>query len=88
MIAESIWRLFKVKRGWTPGQSPYECPDCEEEEGSMQPAAYDTGDGWWLHWYCDVCGVPDADTADISWPMRKDWATGDDLKRLGFEIVG
>lgn len=85
-VIESIWRLLKVKRGWSPGRPPDRCPDCDAE-GSMAPAAYDTGDGWWLHWYCDECGTPDGNTVDIDWPMRKDWATGEDLRRLGFEIV-
>ena len=78
-----VWRFLRVRKGWTPGVPPARCPDCDEE-GSMTPAAFHTGDGWWLHWYCDECGTSDESTPEISWPMKKDRATVEDLGRLGF----
>lgn len=77
-----IWRFFKVRKGWSPGVAPECCPD-----QMTYAAAYDTGGGWWLHWYCDVCGAPDEPSCEIPWPMKKDWATSKDLSQLGFKIV-
>ena len=81
-----VWRMSKVREEWEL-EPPYQfCRNCGDEP--LLPAAYNDSGEWYLHWYCDVCGdTPDDSEHMIQWPMRRNYATNDDLKRLGFYLV-
>lgn len=80
-----LWRLLKVKWGWKLEPPAEFCPHCKDE--SILPTAYNDAGEWYLHWYCDVCGIGMDEYTAIEWPMKKNFATVNDLKRLGFYIV-
>jgi hypothetical protein len=80
-----LWRLLKVKVGWKLSPPAEFCPDCKDEP--IFPTAYNDAGDWYLHWYCDVCGIGMDEWTPIEWPMKRNFATVDDLKRLGFYIV-
>ena len=72
------------------------CPYCG---GDMAKMAYDTGEGWYLHWACrkwqeDLFNEDslhpmsyDHGEAIEEWPFGKDTATPADLAEAGFEII-
>ncbi len=85
-VAFWIWKKVKVRGCWEL-KAPYQwCKNCEVEP--LIPVAYNDFGEWYLHWYCDVCGdTPDDREHMIEWPMRRNFATDNDLKRLGFYLV-
>ena len=68
-----------LKEGWTlPVQK---CPDCGV---TMRPSVYDTGEGWYLAWYCpDDC----VDDLEIEWPFVEGQASRFDFEAIGFEVI-
>lgn len=85
-IREILWRVIKVRRNWKL-DPPYDlCRNCLDEP--LVATAYNDAGEWYLHWYCDVCGDTPFDNEHvIRWPMKRNYATGDDLVRLGFYLV-
>lgn len=84
-LIELWWRFWKVKPGWRLDPLHDVCCTCGAE--AEVPTAYNDAGEWYLSWYCDVCGGTPLDNDHlIEWPMRRNWATPEDLKRLGFYI--
>ena len=59
------------------------CEHCGKE---MNKRAYHTGDGWSLHWDCDL-RCSDNEDRYIEWPFDGNWMTAKELEECGFKIV-
>lgn len=84
-MKDFLWRLLKVKRGWKLEPPDNFCPECKDEP--ILATAYNDAGDWHLNWCCDVCGIGLGEYTEIEWPMKRNFATADDLKRLGFYIA-
>jgi len=68
--------------GWK--MPSHKCSKCDAQ---LAPMAINTGSEWYLSWdFCDECDDDSAMCEDIEWPFVENWATGQDLARLGFRI--
>ncbi len=61
-------------------------------DAELRKVAYDTGDGWALHYQCTfshfMLTAKEEDRLIIEWPFEnKDYATAKDLMDIGFEII-
>ena len=63
---------------------------CERCNTDIKIYAYDTGDGWSLFWDCEEQHISNFgdDGLIVGWfPFLFGWATGEDLERIGIEVV-
>ena len=76
-----------------PAPRPAYVPATVREDWAMppcpvgyRPVVYNTGDGWYAHWFRD----DDSDCIDMvgAWPFVEDVARGRDWEALGFEEIG
>lgn len=72
-LIERIWKRLKVKPGWKLEPPHAVCCNCQVEP--ERATAYNDAGEWYLHWYCDVCGMsPLDDEHMVEWPMRRNFA--------------
>ena len=79
----------RIKPDWTMPDPPgIVCDEC----GWMRniAKAYNTGGEWLFYWACkDDCDPYDPDYIHMdTWPFVRDYATIEDVKCAGFDIIG
>ncbi len=75
----------RIKTPFPPAPHGGHCPQCNNP---LKMYAYNVGDGWVFWWDCEDACLGDENLIEDWYPFRWGaWATGDELAKIGIEVV-